>query len=284
MDKSLLIRRMLHSSFFMIGAMLAIFVILFTLVSPVLTPFDPADNSIKEKFTPPDFSQGLEGHLFGTDQMGRDIFARLSYGGRYSLIVAFITVALQLILGSVLGIVAGYLGKIADSIVMRLCDFFLSIPNIVLAIAIMAVLGSNMFNLIFVLTITGWVQYCKITRNTVMVVKKQEFVQASKCLGSSKPRIMFTQILPNTTTQLIVITSQQIGQVILLEAALSFLNLGIPSPAPSWGNMISAGREYLAIYPWMVLVPGIALMLTVLAFNFLGDGLRDVFDPKKING
>jgi peptide/nickel transport system permease protein len=164
---------------------------------------------------------------------------------------------------------------------MRTCDVFLAIPNLILAIAVMAVLGPNTFNLVMVLTFSGWVQLCKVIRNNVMVIKKQEFVQASKALGAKGFHIMFRQIFPNVTTNMLIIGSQRFGITILLESTLSFLNLGVQPPAPSWGNMISAGRQYLATQSWVVLAPGFALMLTVLAFNFLGDGLRDVLDPKR---
>ena len=189
---------------------------------------------------------------------------------------------LQVFFGSVLGILAGYLGGWVDKVIMRACDVFLAIPNIILAIAVMSVMGTSVFNLIAVLTISGWVRYCKVVRNNVMVVKKQEFVSASKVLGASGLHIMFTQILPNITTPIIILASSRFGNCILVEATLSFLNLGIPAPTPSWGNMIADGRSYLSIYPWMVFAPGIALMITILAFNFLGDGLRDVLDPKKL--
>ena len=203
------------------------------------------------------------------------------------------TVAIQACIGGkiiaresispVLGIVAGYFGKAVDTIIMRICDVFLAIPNLILAIAIMAVLGSKISNLIAVLVFSGWVNYCKVIRNNVRVIKNQEFIHASRVLGAGHLHIMFRQIFPNVTTNLIIIGSQKVGQTILVEAALSFLSLGIQPPTPSWGNMISNGRTFLMVNPWLVLVPGIALMLTVLAFNFLGDGLRDVLDPKRIS-
>lgn len=208
---------------------------------------------------------------------------RLLIGGRYSLSIAFVVVVLQAIIGTVLGIVAGYFGKAVDTIIMRICDVFLAIPNLILAIAIMAVLGSKISNLIAVLVFSGWVNYCKVIRNNVRVIKNQEFIHASRVLGAGHLHIMFRQIFPNVTTNLIIIGSQKVGQTILVEAALSFLSLGIQPPTPSWGNMISNGRTFLMVNPWLVLVPGIALMLTVLAFNFLGDGLRDVLDPKRIS-
>jgi ABC-type dipeptide/oligopeptide/nickel transport systems, permease components len=282
MGKGILFKRMRQNSFFVVGFAVALFIILAILLIPFFSKFDPKANSLTSIFRPPDgFSQGLSGHILGTDELGRDVFTRLIYGGRYSLFIAATVVLLQVLVGTTLGIVAGYFGGIFDMIIMRLCDIVLTIPNLILAIAIMAVMGVNLTNLILVLTFAGWVDCCKITRNNVMIIKGQEFVHASKVLGAKNGHIMFTQILPNVTTHIIILASQRFGLTILAEAALSFLNLGIQPPTPSWGNMIAGGRSFMTIYPWLVFAPGIALMLCVLAFNFLGDGLRDVLDPKR---
>jgi len=277
-----LLKRMRESNFFVVGLTVALLIVLAVVFASAITGFDPRANSLPEKFTPPDWLfKGLGGHVFGTDQLGRDVFSRLLYGGKASLTIAFWVVLLQIVIGSVLGIVSGYFGGAVDACIMRSCDIMLSLPNLILAIAIMAVLGASMFNLIFVLTITGWVQFTKVTRNDVMIVKSREFVHASKALGGRSFYIMFRQIFPNVTTNIIISASQRVGMTILLESSLSFLNLGVPPPEPSWGNMIAAGRQYLTICPWMALAPGVALMLAVLGFNFLGDGLRDVLDPKR---
>lgn len=283
MDQHIVFQRMRRNRFFVVGFVLAVSVLLITFVSPLFVTYDPLKTSLAERLSAPEFfKNGFSGHLLGTDQLGRDVFTRLLTGGTASLMIAAAAVALQVLFGTILGIIAGYSGGMVDNIIMRMCDVFLAIPNIILAIAVMSVLGSNVFNLIAVLTISGWVRYCKVTRNNVMVVKRQEFVSASRVLGASNFHIMFKQIFPNVTTSIIILASSRFGNAILVEATLSFLNLGIPAPTPSWGNMIADGRSYLATCPWMVLAPGIALMITVLAFNFLGDGLRDVLDPKKI--
>lgn len=282
MSNQFLFRRMLASKFFVVGFSVLLVIVFIAVIAPVIVVYDPIQNSLAERLRAPEFfSKGWGGHILGTDQMGRDVFTRLIIGARYSLFIALTVVVLAVILGTFLGVLSGYFGGLVDTIIMRTCDAFLAVPNMVLAIAVMAVLGSNTFNLIAVLVITGWVQYCKLSRNNVMVVKNMEFVHASQALGASKMHIMFKQILPNVTTQLLIVLSQQLGFVILLEAALSFLNLGIQPPIPSWGNMIANGRDYLVTCPWLVFSPGIALMLTVLAFNFLGDGVRDVLDPKQ---
>ena len=283
MDKKIVISRMLHSKFFMVGAVTAIVIILLSVFSPVIVQYDPLTNNLAERLMAPEyFARGLQGHVFGTDEAGRDIFSRLLLGSRYSLTIAAVVVFVAAFIGTVLGAVSGYFGGAVDAVIMRLCDIMMAIPNLVLAIAVMAVLGPNIFNLVIVLIITTWVQYCKVTRNNVMVVKNTEFVKASQVLGASRMHIMFSQILPNVTTQLIILISQQLGWTILTEASLSFLSLGVQPPTPSWGNMIADGRNFLITNPWLVMVPGVALMVTVLAFNFLGDGLRDVLDPKRI--
>lgn len=283
MKKNILLRRMRRNPFYVVGFILALGVLLICFVSPAFVVYDAELSSLSERLMAPEwFSRGLQGHVLGTDQLGRDVLTRLLTGGTASLLIAAAAVLMQVLVGSILGIIAGYVGGIADKIIMRACDVFLAFPNIILAIAVMAVMGTSVLNLIVVLTISGWVRYCKVVRNNVIVVKKQEFVSASKVLGSSNFHIMFKQILPNVTTPIIILASSRFGNVILVEATLSFLNLGIPAPTPSWGNMIADGRSYLATCPWLVLAPGIALMITVLAFNFLGDGLRDVLDPKKV--
>ncbi|MCI9175767.1 MAG: ABC transporter permease [Lachnospiraceae bacterium] len=281
MDKKIIFNRMKHNPFFIIGVLVIIFLILVCFLSPLYIQFDPVKSNVTNKFQAPDFSQGLAGHLLGTDNMGRDVFTRLVVGGRISLTIAFVVVALQISIGLVLGLVSGYFGGFVDVLVMRLCEIVLSIPQLILAIAIMSVMGASMGNLIFVMVFGGWVHVCKVTRNNVQVLKNQEFVHASVVLGAKDPHIIFTQILPNVLTQIFIVGSQRFGEAILTEASLSFLNLGITAPNPAWGNMIAAGRTYMATYPWMVIAPGIALMLAVLSFNFLGDGLRDVLDPKR---
>ena len=283
MNRKILISRMLKSKFFMVGAITAIAIKILSVCSPLIVQYDPIANSLKDRLLPPQYlSAGLSGHIFGTDDLGRDIFSRLLLGSRYSLFIALMVVSVSALIGTVLGAISGYFGGKADMIIMRSCDIMMAIPNLVLAIAVMAILGPNIFNLIIVLIITSWVQYCKVTRNNVMVIKNIEFVKASQVLGAGKGHIMFRQIFPNVTTQLIILISQQFGWTILTEASLSFLSLGVQPPTPSWGNMIADGRNYLITAPWLVFAPGIALMITVLAFNFLGDGLRDVLDPKRI--
>ena len=201
-------------------------------------------------------------------------------GSQVSLRISFTVVILTALIGTVLGIVAGFFGGWVDTIIMRIADVQVSIPPMVLAIAVMAGLGNSVANLIGVLVFTRWVQYARVVRGNVLSFRNTDFIRASTVLGSSKVRIMFTQILPNVLTSLIIVMSQEFGRTIMTESSLSFLGLGVPPPAPSWGVMIAEGREYLSTAPWVVVVPAAALAIAVLAFNFLGDGVRDVLDPK----
>ena len=282
MNKRILLSRMRHSYFFVAGLICLCVLMIAVYILPLFIDWDPISASLDERFMPPEgLARGLKGHVFGTDELGRDVLMRLLIGGQYSFRLAFIAVIMITIIGSIMGTVSGYFGGWLDVIIMRLCETVLAIPALIMTIAMIAVLGQSTLNLIIVLCVSGWVQICKVTRNRVRVVKRQEFVLASKSLGAKNAHIMFKQIFPNVTTNIIILTSQRLGTVILLEASLSFLNLGIAAPAPSWGNMISTGRQYLAAYPWLIIVPGCALMLGVLSFNFMGDGIRDVLDTKR---
>lgn len=284
MSRHELWRRMRKSYFFMIGSVLVLAIIIISLISPWIAPHDPIKLNLAMRLTAPDYlSKGLDGYILGTDALGQDILSRLMIGSRVSLMISFTVVFATAIIGTILGIVSGFFGGIVDTIIMRISDIQVSIPPMVLAIAVMAVLGNTTANLIGVLIFTRWVQYARVVRSNVMAVRKMDYINASTVLGSSKVRIMFTQILPNVLTQLIIVMSQEFGRTIMTESSLSFLGLGVPAPAPSWGVMIADGREYLATAPWVIVAPGITLMIAVLAFNFLGDGVRDVLDPKNKN-
>ena len=283
MSKRLLFRRMLKSKFFMIGLLVVLGILVVAIFAPQIVLFDPLKNSLFERLQKPDwFSKGMAGHIFGTDELGRDVFTRLLTGAQISLIIAAAVTSIQIILGTVLGVVSGYIGGWVDVLIMRVCDIFLPLPSMLVAIALMAVLGASIPNLILILSITGWVQFCRVTRNNVKIIRSMEFVSAEKVMGASRFRIMFKQILPNVTTDILVLASQRFGYTISTEATLSFLSLGVAEPMPSWGNMIASGRDFLSTCPWLIFAPGLALMVTVLAFNFLGDGLRDVLDPKRL--
>ena len=275
------IKQLFRSKFFVIGLVVCTILIVLSIISPWIISYDPLKTELNNKLIPPRWlADGFKGHILGTDSLGRDILARILIGSRYSFFVSISAVAISASIGILLGLFAGYSGGWIDNLIMRIGDVQLSIPNLLLAITVVAILGPAIQNVILVMVLTIWVQYARVIRSSVIVSKSMEYVSASKILGASNSWILFRQIFPNVLTPCLVLASQQIGWMIFLEATMSFLGMGVPSPTPSWGTMISLGRNYLYIAPWVVLVPGIALMITVLAFNFIGDGVRDAFDPK----
>jgi peptide/nickel transport system permease protein len=219
-------------------------------------------------------------HLMGTDDLGRDIFYRLIYGTRFSLSVGFVAVAIALAVGMTLGAFAGYYGGVVEDIIMRTTDIFAAVPNMLMAIVIVSALGANTINLMIAVGVTSIPQFVRITRASVLTVRNQEYIEAARAIGQSETKIIFSHILPNCLSPIIVQTTLRIASAIISASALSFLGLGVPAPAPEWGSMLSAGRKFLRGYSYMTLFPGIAIMVTVLAFNMVGDGLRDALDPK----
>jgi ABC-type dipeptide/oligopeptide/nickel transport system permease subunit len=280
-EKSQLLHRLKKSKFFIIGLILASLLILMAILAPYIITYEPGKTSLRESLVSPRYlSEGWSGHIFGTDNLGRDILSRLLIGSRYSFVISLSSVLLAILLGIIAGLYSGYYGGWIDNVIMRFADTQLSIPQLLLAIAIVAVLGPSIINLILVLAITTWPQIGRLVRGNVLIVREMEFIKASRVLGAGDMWIIFTQVLPNITTPLFIVASQRIGFMILLEASLSFLGLGVQPPTPSWGGMISDGRQFLMTAPWIIITPGIALMLAVLAFNFIGDGLRDALDPR----
>ena len=272
---------MKKSKLFIIGGITIIILALLCFLAPLYIQWDPEEANLLARLTPPEwFKNGLGGHILGTDALGRDILARLLYGGRTSLVLAVVVVLISTAIGVVLGVVSGYFGGLTDAVIMRLCDIMASIPSLLLAVCIVAVLGSSMVHLAFVLIITSWVVTARVSRGNVFSIMSSDYVKASKVIGASNLRIMVKEVLPNIVTPVIITSTQHLGGVVLNETSLSFLGMGVPLPAPSWGTMISDGREYIASAPWVVIVPGIALMITVLAFDFLGDGLTDIINPR----
>jgi peptide/nickel transport system permease protein len=219
-------------------------------------------------------------HLFGTDRLGRDIFRRIMHGARLSLSVGFVAVATAGIAGTILGLVSGYFGGAVDMVIMRIMDIMLAFPSILLAIAIVAIRGNGLFNTIIAISVVGIAGYSRLVRSMVLSLREQDFILAARMTGVRTPTIIFRHILPNSLSPLIVNATLGIGGAILTAAALGFLGLGAQPPAPEWGQMISDGVPFLRQNPHMVFFPGIAIMLTVLSFNLLGDGLRDALDPQ----
>ncbi len=219
-------------------------------------------------------------HPFGTDDLGRDILARLLYGARYSLSVGLVAVLIGMAIGTTFGAIAGYYCGIAEDIIMRLNDILSAVPSILMGIIVVSALGSSTFNLMLAIGITSIPQFVRITRASVLMVRNQEYVESCRAAGLSQARIIAFHILPNCMSPIIVQTTLRIASAIIAASTLSFLGLGVPAPAPEWGSMLSIGRQYVRTFPHLTLFPGLAIMITVLAFNMLGDGLRDSLDPK----
>jgi ABC-type dipeptide/oligopeptide/nickel transport system permease subunit len=281
MSRKILWNRIKHSPQFMTGGIIVILLFIIAIFSKQLAPFDWNLTNTSIHLKPPGFNDGTGVHILGTDQLGRDIFSRLLVGSSYSLFVSVVSTFCIALIGTSLGIVAGYKGGWLDNFIMRCTEISMAVPTLTLGVVIMSVFGTGIVNLIVVMIVGGWISFARIARNNVFLIKNREFVQASKALGGTNFYIMWKQIFPNITTPLIIQASAQFGSVILVESSLSYLNLGIQAPNPSWGNMISECRNFMAVAPWTVVAPGVALMIAVLGFNLLGDGLRDVLDPKQ---
>lgn len=219
-------------------------------------------------------------HLFGTDKYGRDIFLRIIYGGHYSLLVGVVSVFIALIFGSLLGIFAGYIGGTFETVVMRGCDVFASIPSLLMAICISTAFGANIGVLMLSVGLVSVPNFARVARASAMTVRDKEFIEASRAVGAGKMRIMFSHILPNALAPIVVQATMRVGSAIIAAAALSFLGMGVPVPLPEWGSMLSEGREMIRGYSYMTLYPGLAIMITVLSINLIGDALRDAMDPK----
>ncbi|GEN89622.1 nickel transporter permease [Oceanobacillus sp. FSL W8-0428] len=259
-----------------VGGVLIILLIIIALVGPYLTPYDPLyDQDVTNKLATPSSD-----HWFGTDNFGRDIFSRVIQGTGLTLMIGFFSILLGATIGIFLGIIAGYYGKRTDSIIMRIMDVLLAFPSILLALTIVTVLGGSMFNVIIAVAISSIPIFARIVRGSTLSVKKLEYIDAMRALGASDSRIIFKHILPNITSPIIVQATLSIATAILSASGLSFLGLGAQPPTPEWGAMLSDGRNYLYNAPHVALFPGLAIVVAVLAFNLLGDGLRDAFDPK----
>jgi peptide/nickel transport system permease protein len=264
-----------------VGLTLLVLLLVCAVFAPQISPYDPNLVQVVNRLKPPFWLEGGSlAHPLGTDSVGRDILSRLIYGARISMLVGVSSVLVSGVIGTVLGLIAGYGRGWSDSIIMRLADIQLAFPFILLAIAVLAVLGPGVNNLILVLGVYGWVTYARVVRAQTLSWREKEFVEAARCMGSSNARIMFRHILPNVVGSLIVIASFAMATNVLAEASLSFLGLGAPPNVPSWGAMLANARDYLQDAWWLATFPGLALMLTILSINVVGDWLRDYLDPR----
>ena len=263
----------------LVGGAILLVVVLASVLAPLLTAANPIKPSFGKRLAPPWGLGGTPVYVLGTDNLGRDIFARLLYGGRVSLVLATSAVLLAASAGVVVGLVTGVVGGRLDDLVMRVADVQLAFPVIMLAIAIVAVVGTSPLALVSVLALSGWVLYARTVRANVLTIRQLEYVEAARTLGASDLRVVFRHVLPNTLASILVIASSQFATMVLLESGLSFLGMGVQPPQPSWGAMLSEGRDYLSNAWWLATVPGLAISLVVLGANLLGDGLRDLLDP-----
>jgi peptide/nickel transport system permease protein len=263
-----------------IGATLVAVIVLAAALAPWLAPADPSAQDISRRVRPPFWSGGDLSDPLGTDALGRDMLSRLLFGARVSLLVGLSAVAIQGAVGATLGLAAGYFKGRSDMLIMRVADLQLSIPPVVLAIAVIAVLGPSLVNVILILGLTGWPYYGRLVRSEVLSVRERDFVLAARSIGASHSTIVRRHVLPNVTTSLIVAATFAVPLMIVAEASLSFLGMGVPPSVPTWGAMVADGRDYLAVAWWVATLPGLAILWVVLGINLLGDGLRDALDPR----
>ena len=257
----------------LLGLILILLLTLSAIFAPLIARCDPNALNLSSMRQPPS-----PDHWFGTDDMGRDVFARVLYGGRTSLMIGFVPSLISLVLGTALGLLAGSGGRRTDALIMRLADVVLSFPSLLLAMVVMYTLGSSILNMFIALSIINWAGTARVVRAQTLSLKEKEFVEAARSMGVTTPRIVFRHILPNCLPNLIVLFTLDIPAAIMWESSMSFLGVGDPNAA-SWGLMVSQGKGYAYMCPWLILAPGLAILITVMAFNFLGDGLRDAMDP-----
>ena len=273
---------MLHSSkkmfksnyLFTFGVIICLFWIIMAIIAPFVAPYDPVVQDLTLRLKAPSAA-----HIFGTDNFGRDIFSRVIYGGRYSLLAGCLTVVIAGCIGTIYGAIAGYVGGAVDNVMMRLSEMILSFPSLILAMIINAVMGSNLFNTMFALVIVAWPSYARVMRSVVLSVRENEYVTASEALGASRIRILLKEIIPNSITSVLIMATTDIGNQILMFSTLSFLGLGSAPPTPEWGMMVSDGVQYFNKF-WVAGFPGLAIFTMAVGANFIGDGLRDLLDPK----
>lgn len=269
------VRKLMARTNLVVGGVVTLIIVIIAVFAPALAPFHPTDDAdLMVSDEPPN-----DTYWFGTDNQGRDILSRVIFGARISLAVGLISQGFNTLIGIILGMTAGFFGKWWDDIVMGLTNIMLSIPSLIFALAIMALLGPGLLNVFLALGFTNWSYTCRITRSQVLSARSLDYVTAARALGYGQIRIMFTQILPNVVGPILVIATLGVAYAILLEASLSFLGLGVQPPTPSWGAMLSTAREQLFTAPWISIFPGLAIFVTVLGLNLLGDGLRDILDP-----
>jgi peptide/nickel transport system permease protein len=271
-----LLRRITKHNLALIGLIILIPMFLCAILAPIISPHDPVEPDLKNILAGPSWS-----HPFGTDTLGRDVFSRVIYGSRISLLVGFVSVGIATLIGILIGSVSGYSGGIVDEIIMRFVDLMMCFPTFFLILAVIALLEPSIWNIMIVIGLTTWMGIARLVRAEILSIKNKEYVLAAKAMGFSKSRIIFRHVLPNAVSPVYVVATLGIGGAILIESALSFLGIGVQPPTPSWGNILSQAKDNIEVAWWLSLYPGIAIFLTVMGYNLLGEGLRDVFDPRR---
>lgn len=268
-------RRFRRNRLALAGAGVVLLLFILSFLAPVITPYDPAHLDAWNVLLPPS-SQ----HWFGTDELGRDVLTRVIYGARVSLKVGFVAVGIAVLIGAAVGLLAGFYGGWIDAILMRLVDIMLCFPTFFLILAVIAMLEPSIWYIMIIIGLTGWMGVARLVRAEVLTLREREFVQAARALGASDLRIIVRHILPNALSPVLVTATLGVAGAILTESALSFLGIGVQPPTPSWGNILTAGKDYIEFAWWLSLFPGLAILVTVLAYNLLGEGLRDALDPR----
>ncbi len=267
-------RRFRRNRLALAGLALVAFLALTAALAPAIAPYDPLRVDLDRQFQPPSAQ-----HLFGTDVYGRDLLSRIIFGARISLVIGFVPSILSMAIGATLGVLAGYYGRQVDAVIMRLADVVLAFPSLLLAMVVTYTLGASLYTLFIALSVVRWASAARVVRSQTLSVKERDFVLAARAVGVSDRRIMFRHIIPNCLAPILVLLTLNIPDAIMAEAGLSFLGVGAQPPTPSWGLMINEAQQYLFSAPWASILPGVAILLTVLGFNFVGDGLRDAMDP-----
>ena len=265
----------------LVGSLILLVMVSAAVAAPWVAPHDPAKQSLLRRFTPPLWQAGGNAtYPLGTDQVGRDVLSRIIHGARISLLVGVAAVLVSLVVGVSAGLASGFLGGKVDTVIGTIVDVWLSFPQLLLALAFVAALGPSLVTIIVVLGLTGWERYARVVRAEVLALREKEFVEAARAIGVGRLRVIVRHVLPNTVSSIVVMSTLQVAQAILAEAALSFLGVGSGSSHPTWGQMIALGRDFVTVAWWLATLPGLAILLTVLAINLVGDRLRDALDPR----
>src|SRR4030043_2251647 len=258
-----------------IGAVIVLLLITVSLLAPFISPYDPTAIDVRHTLSPPSKT-----HLLGTDELGRDLLSRIIWGSRVSLKVGFVAVGIAIVIGIVIGAIAGFYGGKVDAILMRFVDIMLAFPTFFLILAVIAILEPNIFTIMAVIGVTSWMDVARLVRAEFLTLKERDFVDAARAIGINNTRLIFRHILPNALSPVFVAATFGVGGAILIESGLSFLGLGVQPPDPSWGNILTAGKDNIEIAWWLSLYPGVAILITVLSYNLVGEGLRDALDPR----